>query len=806
MDDVSFDIAAAPYGACQTLQRELGVSSAVAQVLVRRGLSAPDDAVAFLDADERHDAGLFAGIDVAVDLILEHASAGSRIIVHGDYDADGVCSTAILLRTLRGLGADVGWFLPGRREDGYGVSAATVTRLAGDGAALLITADCGITAVEEVALARSLGLDVVVTDHHQPRADGRLPDAPIVHPLVCGYPCVDLCAAGVAYKLAGALLEAVGEDPAQADRDLDIVALATVADCVPLRGENRRLVREGLAALRQTTREGLRALLRVTKTDPGDIDEQTIGFRLAPRINAAGRLQRADAGVELLLTDDPERAEQIATELDGINADRRHVETRILFEAQAQVARLGEQPAYVLAGEGWHPGVVGIVASRIVEQTHRPAVLIALDGHSGTGSGRSIPGFDLLAGLDACAGLLLRHGGHRAAAGCTIDAAQVDAFREAFVAHAAAVLGPEDLVHRQRVDAIVGGGDLGLPLAEDLLRLAPFGQDNPRPVLLVPAGRLSDPRSMGEGKHLRCTLTSGGARAAVVAFGRTSLPADATTPLDVACTLEINRWNGKEEPRVLLKAAADPQPSAIRFAARPEGVLEAALAEYAAFAAPAEDAQPIAIARVPVAAASHPGAAATIAMLVASRERVLVVAACEERRARQLAAVVGGFDICAWHQLARAPHLAAQYEHLVVLDPPLLGHERALLARPDARWTTHQVWDEPELRFARDVLEHDYTVDGGARALFAAVRAAPGAPLDEHLRGPADAPRTATQAGRQLRLLADLGLAAVDQEAGTVRLLPATPLALDRAPAYRLCEARLHEGRAWLNRAIPAAA
>ena len=414
------------------LERELGVGHVLAQVLVRRGFGDPGAARAWLAAEERHEPSQFAGIDDACDLILMHVESGERITIHGDYDVDGVSSTAILVGVLRRLGAQVDWFLPSRAEDGYGLSRATVDRLAARGTRLLITADCAITAVDEVAAAVAAGIDVVVTDHHTPRADGVLPDAPIVHPAVCGYPCVDLCAAGVAYKLAAALLGAAGEDPAGADADLDLVALATIADCVPLRGENRRLVRAGLRALATTKRPGLRALMKVSRADPARIDARAVGFRLAPRINAAGRLERADAGLELLLTTDDERAAQIADELDRLNAERRHTETRILFEAEAQVAQLGERSAYVLAGEGWHKGVIGIVASRIAERHHRPAVLIALPAAAGagraegaagggaevspvggdaelapvrgTGSGRSIAGFDLLAGLDACAG------------------------------------------------------------------------------------------------------------------------------------------------------------------------------------------------------------------------------------------------------------------------------------------------------------------------------------------------------------------------------------------------------------------
>jgi single-stranded-DNA-specific exonuclease len=354
---------------------------------------------------------------------------------------DGVCSTAILVEALRALGADVDWFLPSRREDGYGLAAATVARLAARGTRLLVTVDCAITAVEEVAAARAAGMDVVVTDHHAPRADGVLPDAPIVHPRLGGYPCPDLCAAGVAHKLAGALREAAGADAEAADTaELDLVALATVADCVPLLGENRRLVREGLRVLATTRRAGLRALMRAARVDPGSVDATAIGFRLAPRLNAAGRIERADAALELLLTDDEARAAEVADELDRLNSDRRLTEQRILFAAEAQVAELGPQPAYVLAGEDWHPGVIGIVASRIAEHHHRPCVLVAFDGARGTGSGRSIPGFDLLGGLQASAAHLERHGGHRAAAGCTVAREGLEAFRAAFVAHAAAVL------------------------------------------------------------------------------------------------------------------------------------------------------------------------------------------------------------------------------------------------------------------------------------------------------------------------------------------------------------------------------
>ena len=422
MTSVRFEVPLCPPEAVARLRVELGVSDALAQVLVRRGHAEPGDAQAFLAAEEEHSPQAFRGIADAVDVILEHARSGQRITVHGDYDVDGICSTAVLVRTLRELGADVDSFIPDRAADGYGLSRATVERLAGRGTKLLITADCAITAVEEVRAARELGIAVVVTDHHAVRADGLLPEAPIVHPVVCGYPFAELCATAVAYKLAQALLGASGGDERRLRRDLDLVALATVADVVPLLGENRALLRRGLRALAGTSKPGLRALMAVAGVDPSRIGERAIGFALAPRLNAAGRLYRADAGLELLLTEDPARAAEIARELDAANSERRQIERRIRFEAEAQMAELGERGAYVLAGESWHPGVIGIVASRLVELSGRPVVMVALDGEVGRGSGRSIEGFDLLGGLRACGEHLERFGGHRAAAGLEIGA------------------------------------------------------------------------------------------------------------------------------------------------------------------------------------------------------------------------------------------------------------------------------------------------------------------------------------------------------------------------------------------------
>jgi single-stranded-DNA-specific exonuclease len=571
-----FEIAECPAPALEGLRRELGVSAALAQVLVRRGMAEPRRAHDFLAAGEEHPPHAFARIGEAVARILRHVEQGTRITVHGDYDVDGICATAVLVRTLRRLGADVDFYLPDRASDGYGLNAATVRRLALCGTRLLVTVDCAITAVAEVDAAIALGLEVVVSDHHAPRADGALPRAPIVHPRLCGYPCPDLCATAVAHKLAQALLEAAtrGQAGAQAreragerrvrdalQEDLDLVALATIADLVPLLGENRTLVRRGLRALAATGKPGLRALMAVAGVDPAAVAERAVAFALAPRLNAAGRLYRADTGLELVLTADPARAAQIARELDRANHERRALERSIRFQAEAQMAELGSRSAYVLAEDGWHPGVIGVVASRLVEHSGRPVVLVALQGDTGRASARSIEAFDLLAGLTACEQHLLRYGGHRAAAGLEIERGRVADFAAALGEVAERVLAAEDLTAVERVDALVDGRELGMELAEELQAMAPFGRGNPGISLMIADAKLADVRPMGEGRHARFTVESAGVRTRGVAFGvgeRLALPERGdvgahASAMRATFALEVNEWNGVSEPRLVLR-------------------------------------------------------------------------------------------------------------------------------------------------------------------------------------------------------------------------------------------------------------
>jgi single-stranded-DNA-specific exonuclease len=537
----------------RALARELGLSETTASVLVRRGYGDPETARAFLAADDpRHDPSLLGDVRVACETIRAAVADRRRICVHGDYDVDGICATALAVSVLRELGAEVDWHLPSRFEEGYGVSSETLARLAHEQCGLVLTVDCGITAVEEVAEARALGLDVIVTDHHRPGE--QLPDCPIVATRPSAYPFPELSGTGVAYKLLEAL---VGADAVA--RHLDLVALATVADVVPLVDENRALVTAGLRRLARTTRPGLRALMKVASVDPSAVDAGAVAFRLAPRINAAGRLCHPGTALELLLTESDEDAARLAAELESLNRDRQGVEDRILRDALRQVAAWPEgmrrRRGYVIAGEDWHRGVIGIVASRLVERFHRPVVLVAGGDDEWVGSGRSIPAFDLHAAVGSCGPHLVRWGGHRAAAGLSLRPESVDAFAHAFADHADAALTDDDLRPTLVVDAVVDGRELTLDLCEELGALAPFGLGNPGVTLLASGCELSALGAVGDGKHLRFAVTANGARSGAIAFGQGGRLDTFRRPgrYDVAFKLDANQWNGTVAPQLVVK-------------------------------------------------------------------------------------------------------------------------------------------------------------------------------------------------------------------------------------------------------------
>jgi single-stranded-DNA-specific exonuclease len=796
------------------------VSPVVGAILARRGFGELDEARRFLAAKESHDPATLPGVPGACELILRHIASGSPIAVFGDYDVDGVCSTAILLRALRALGADPAWELPSRFDEGYGLSAAAVERLAGRGVGLLVTVDCGITAVEPVAAARAAGLDVIVTDHHRPGDE--LPDCTMVHPALGGYGCPELCASGVVLKLSEALYGAAGRDPGEAAEDIDLAALATVCDLVPLHGENRRIVRDGLIALGRTRKPGLRALMEIAGVVPGELSEHSLGFRLGPRINAAGRMQRADAALELLLTEDPARAGEVARELDFLNRDRQEAETRILFAAEAAAAAQADQAAIVVAGEGWHPGVVGIVASRLVERWRRPCVVIALGGEGGRGSGRSISAYDLHGGLAACSEHLTRFGGHRMAAGVELEADAVEPFRRALAAHAAAALSPDDLIPVERVDAVVPGGDLGLDLAEDLELLRPFGMGNPQPTLLVPAARFERVTPMGEEKeHSRFTLvTAGGARSRGVAFRsppRDLAPAQEQAH-DIALRLERNRWNGIVEPRVILRALCPTQPGEIEVLGEDRAFWDelrdafANTAPVAPQAAGGDAEDP----RGPAAGGMvedrrREGFAGVAGDLFSSGEPALVAVADVPRRRAGLEAVVAGLSngpmpVVSWPALAARPELASGFGHLVALDPPPGGMADPLLnATPRA----HLAWGPAEADFALSAYRAALDLRPQLADVYRALRELPAnataSGLEGTLRGTARYPRPAALCAELLKVLTELGLIELDLDAPACRIVDAVRSDLELSATFRASRERLEATEHALAAEVPAA-
>jgi len=863
------------YAEARALREQLGLSEPVAVTLVRRGYRTPEQARAFLAADESHPPAAFEGMGMVVERVRAAIEAGRRITVHGDFDVDGVCATAVMVRTLRELGAEVDWFIPDRVADGYGLSDETVRRLAERGTSLLLTVDCGITCAPQVALARELGVETIVTDHHQPKEE--LPDCPILHPEVSGYPFKSLCGTAVAWKLACALrgagspspdtprygsgLSVLGGAPRPpADSDLDLVALATVADVVPLVGENRALVRRGLVEIRRAQRPGVRALLEASKCDPERLDEGDLGFRLAPRINAAGRLYRADAGVELFLTEDQDRAAAIAEELSRANSERRATEREV--DAAAEAARrelsddLREARGLVLAGPDWHPGVVGIVASRLVERHCRPVVVISLDeAGEGRGSGRSIPGFDLLGALEACAEHLEGFGGHRAAAGLTIKAENVEAFRGTFAAHANEVLAPEDLRRTEKVDAIAGGVGLGLELAEELKQLAPFGMGNPGVRLLVPSARVTDVRSMGEGKHARFSLHSGSHCALGVAFGRSSLGVEDEDLLDATVRLEVNHWNGSVEPRLVLRELypleepeADEKPALphtcvtdeAEWWSRFEAEVTADLDREAGWSVEhsivgLNDQR----SRESVEGASS--ATVAIAELVSSGAGVLAVCADASRRAglgngaTGLARFNGGAALIACHRcsddeigrlvgkadaglavvdyaaLERVPELACAFEHVVLVDPPRSALDETLAGLPcpdGGPGFLHVLWSDPEREFASKALAEQWPGREAVVGSFRALREmgeASGEELRKALAGEGNHPLCPEACARRFRVLSELGLLQGEPEggAGVVRVVSSEKTELQRSAAFRAYGERLSEAQQFLARPKP---
>lgn len=549
------------------LSSSLRVPPLLAQVIVARGYQTPEAAAAFLAKKlvDLHEPEKLPGVSLAADRIVAAVQAGRRITVYGDYDVDGVTSTSLLWHCLQLTGAKVDYYIPSRLEEGYGLNCDAIRQLhAEDPNRLVVTVDCGITSTVEAALARELGLELIITDHHQ-FADKLPEETVLVHPRLPGdYPFGELCGVGVAFKLAWAICARLGDGKRASPKmrefllgAIGLTAIGTIADVVPLIDENRILVHFGLASLMERATPGLKALMRVAGlSDRPALQAEDIAFAIAPRINAAGRLGQARLAVELLTTDDAERAAALATYLNELNKNRQTVERRMLKQAKELVAERPEwhdQRALVLAHEEWHPGVIGIVASRVAEHFQRPAIMISIHGVNGLaqGSCRSFAGFNLHEGLTACRHLLVGFGGHHAAAGLKIQPGGIDDFRTAFAQFVAEHHNVRPGESELKIDAEIRLGDLSVRSITDLERLGPFGAHNPRPVFVASNVQLaSPPKKMGEGeRHLSIQVRQFGVTLRGVAFGKGDWAdemAQATGPISVCFQPTINRFQGRE--------------------------------------------------------------------------------------------------------------------------------------------------------------------------------------------------------------------------------------------------------------------
>jgi single-stranded-DNA-specific exonuclease len=557
----------------ERLVREVNILPLPARIIANRGIVEPDAASRFLSASllNLHDPFLLLGMEKAVNRLVAAIHGGEKICVYGDYDADGVTAVALLIDFFRVIGLDnTFYYIPRRLEEGYGLSCTGVSNVTAQGARIILTVDCGINSVAEAELCTCLGVDLIITDHHMP---GEIIPAAfaVINPLQPGslFPFKYLAGVGVAYNLMIALRTRLREEGYFTGRDepnlrayLDLVALGTVADIVPLVDENRIFVKYGLRELTSSRRIGVQALKEVSGVDK-EVSCGAVGFRMAPRLNAAGRLEDAALGVELLLCSDRQRAKAIAAELDAGNSERQDLEQSILLDALAMVKDaplLRQRRSIVLSSEEWHPGVIGVVASRMVDLFHRPTILISLKDGVGRGSGRSIPNFHLHDALNACSEHLLKFGGHKYAAGLSIEESTLMAFIESFDEVTSGLLSTDDLVPELSIDAVLQPEEISFELAEAIGTLAPFGMGNPEPVFVLEKARVAACRVRKE-RHLIFQLTVGGHHLEAVGFNLAE-GKDLPENVDLAFSLRINDWHGRKSLQLRVKdfkAAVYPQ-------------------------------------------------------------------------------------------------------------------------------------------------------------------------------------------------------------------------------------------------------
>lgn len=720
------------------------------------------------------------------------------ITIYGDYDADGVAATAILVGLLRQLGGVCDWFIPDRITEGYGLNAEALEAIAARGTGLVITVDCGVSSPAEADLAKALGMRIVITDHHQ--FGEVIPDCPVLHPVLSGYPFEWLSGAGVASKLASEIRRLSG-DGGSDEEDLDLVALSTVADVMPLTGENRRLVREGLNVIRRPRRIGMRALLEEARVEPATVDATDLGFRLGPRINAVGRMYRADAGVELFLSEDPERAREIAEELSAANSERRRVQQEVEAEARRSLAELDpDRSAIVVAGEGWHSGVVGIVASHLARDEGMPAVVLSLEGEIAKGSARSVPGVDLHAAISGNAELLETFGGHSAAAGLTIAADRIEEFRLGLDRSIRSVTGGGRQEAGQAIDAFIGGEEIGAALATQVSELGPYGSGNPALSLMVPSATIEDPVEMGEGRHMRFSLTSGGHRARAVWFGNAKAPGEAGDSFDILGELSLNHWNGSVEPRFRV-IEARPRPGD-----GPEPLEATGSEEWwrrfdRAIEGEGGNGPASAPSTRPRTIEHRSSSEAVVAEVVSSGEGVLVVTAEAYRRWLGLGGhAIGRFapdgpviPTAAWsgspiaeisrigptlslvdyETLGRADGLEAEFENVVLFDPPASEEDRARAMA--FGHLVHLPYDLPARSFALAAAAERHDPVPALREIFRVlVERGPlgGEALRELLAGSIEAPRSPERAAMLVRVMEEAGIG-LREGTGPVRELGA---------------------------------
>ena len=553
-------------GPAEMLSRELGVSAVTARLLCIRGMGALDDARRFLEPrlEDLHDPFALADMSTAIDRIFAAIAAKERIAIHGDYDVDGVTSTVILRRALELLGADVVHFIPERFRDGYGLQPATIDRLHGDGVHLIISVDCGIRAAEAATRARELGIDLIITDHHEPGA--ALPPAlAVINPKRhdCSYPDKNLAGVGVALKVVQALCGRTGHR-SWLPAFVKIAAIGTLADVVPLTGENRVIAKLGLGMLSKGPHKvGLRALLDVCGLSGREIDSYHIGFVVAPRVNAAGRMSTPDIAARLLLASDEamgEDARALAEQLNSENLRRQQEEAEIVAQAKKIVEtdlEIGSRTVIVVAGDGWHRGVIGIVASKLVDAFHRPAIVISIDGDIAHGSCRSIPSFNMLGALESCGELMTKFGGHKQAAGLTLDSGKIRELRARVNEYADGCLGPDDLRPRLWIDDVLTFRSINEQVVSELSTLAPFGAGNPCPIFRASRVEIVDgPRRIKE-RHLKMAFKQDGRVLRGIAWRaseRETFVTEHRAAIDLAFSLEQDTWNGE---RYLQLSVAD---------------------------------------------------------------------------------------------------------------------------------------------------------------------------------------------------------------------------------------------------------